>query len=165
MKYSITKIEKNHVNRHFGESQSAGSRFRCDLFPTVESVFDLLLHRQPINIILQNNNTEAHEFLIEDNSYIGWLGLGLLSEFESALIQKEMRNGYETKFIEVDSLPTTNFITVISSPIENTYFQIITLFPGQYAPAFPNDRMSIDDFRNASEFWDTHILLKCTKPA
>ena len=164
MKYLISQSRKKHVSGHFGATESAGSRFRFDLFPTVESVIEFLLDRQPINIIIQNNNTEAHEFLIDEQSSIGWLGLGLISDYKSELIQTEIRNGCETKFIEVGSLPTTNFITVICSAMEDIYFPIITVFPGRYAPAMPNDRMSIHDFESAAAFWDLHILLKTKNP-
>jgi hypothetical protein len=38
--------------------------------------------------------------------------------------------------------------------------ELITVFPGMYAPAFPSNSMSKDDLQIASEFWDEHILLK-----
>ncbi len=164
MKYLISQSRKKHVSGHFGATESAGSRFRFDLFPTVDSVIEFLLDRQPINIIIQSNNTEAHEYLIDEQSYVGWLGLGLISNYKSEQIQKEIRNGYDTKFIEVGSLPTTNFITVICSAMEDIYFPIITVFPGRYAPAMPNDRMAMDDFNNSSAFWELHILLKTKNP-
>jgi hypothetical protein len=38
--------------------------------------------------------------------------------------------------------------------------ELITVFPGTYAPVFPSTSMTKDDFQIASEFWDEHILLK-----
>ncbi len=159
LKYLISQSRKKHVSRHFGATESAGSRFRFDLFPTVDSVIEFLLDRQPINIIIQSNNTEANEFLIDEQSYIGWLGLGLISDYKSELIQTELRNGCETKFIEVGSLPKTNYITVVYK-VENNKKKLITVFPGPYAPAFPHKKMTDEEYGNATQFWKDHILLK-----
>lgn len=163
MKYTVTEDGRIHVNGHFGNSKSAGSLFRYDIFPDIDSIIDFLIDRQPNKIYYQSNNIQAHEYFIDDLQYIGWLGIGNRNDFEYDQIQSEIRNGKTIQFIQLESLPKTTAITIVSREIGNSNFQIITAFPGHYAPAFPHEKMSQSDLITAKTFWDSHILLKIGK--
>jgi hypothetical protein len=64
--------------------------------------------------------------------------------------------------MEIEDLPQTKFVNIVFKYGLNGMIdmEMITVFPGMYAPAFPNASMSKADFQIASEFWDEHILLK-----
>lgn len=57
---------------------------------------------------------------------------------------------------EVKELPTTNLLTIIALNQKNT-FQIVTLFPGDYAPAFPQGLG--DEEEKKRVFWEGHCLM------
>jgi hypothetical protein len=74
----------------------------------------------------------------------------------------EIRNGFETEFIEVDSLTKTCFVTVIAE-LKEAEYSIITIYPGRYAPAFPYAGMAKEEQLIAEKFWTEHVLLRLKK--
>jgi hypothetical protein len=61
--------------------------------------------------------------------------------------------------MELEELPQTKLVNVVFKHCLNG-MDLITVFPGTYAPAFPDASMSKDNLQIALEFWDEHILLK-----
>ena len=159
MKYLLSDRAKKHVEGHFAQSAKSGSIFRPDYFPTIESLLNFMVDIEPIREIVQSENSVAHFYEIDALEYVGWEGVGKLSNYPKVKVQEENRNGYMTRFIEIPELPTTKFVNVVFKHYLNG-LELITVFPGMYAPAFPSNSMSKDDFQIASEFWDEHILLK-----
>lgn len=79
-----------------------------------------------------------------------------LSAQQSATKYKVNRSNYEVWTCDVEELPVTNLLTIIAGISENTS-QIVTLFPGEYAPAFPK---GMGDFEKGNRvFWEGHCLL------
>lgn len=113
--------------------------------------------RVPDQIILQENQTQAHLFKAE--FAIGTCALSNLNTLKNPDIQLETRNGISTRFAWVDALPETNHFCVI---VEGSHspFEIITLFPGEYAPPFPHANQSEKANKESKEFWEKHVLLK-----
>lgn len=159
MKYLLSDRAKKHVEGHFAQNAKSGSIFRPDYFPAVESLLNFMVDIEPIREIIQSEYSVAHLYEIDALEYVGWEGVGELSDYPKVKVQEENRNGYMTRFIEIAELPTTKFINVVFKQCLNG-MELITVFPGMYAPAFPCNSMSKDDFQIASEFWEEHILLK-----
>ena len=159
MKYLLTDRAKKHVEGHFAQNAKSGSIFRPDYFPTIESLLIYILELEPIREIIQSEYSVAHLYEIDALEYVGWKGIGKMSDYPKAKVQEENRNGYMTRFMEVEDLPQTKFVNIVFKYGLNG-MELITVFPGNYAPAFPNTSMSKEDFQIALEFWDEHILLK-----
>ena len=159
MKYLLSDRAKKHVEGHFAQNAKSGSIFRPDYFPTIESLLNFMVDIEPIREIIQSEYSVAHLYKIDALEYVGWEGVGKLSDYPKVEVQEENRNGYMTRFIEIPELPTTKLFNVVFKHCLNG-MELVTVFPGMYAPAFPNASMSKDDFQIASEFWDEHILLK-----
>jgi len=159
VKYLLTDRAKKHVEGHFAQNAKSGSIFRPDYFPTIESLLMYMLGLEPIREIFQSEYSVAHLYQINALEYVGWEGVGKMSDYPKAIVQEENRNGFMTRFIEIDDLPQTKLVNVVSKHCLNG-MELITIFPGMYAPAFPSNSMTKDDFQIASEFWDENILLK-----
>ena len=159
MKYLLSDRAKKHVEGHFAQNAKSGSIFRPDYFPTIESLLKFMVDIEPIREIIQSEYTVAHLYKIDALEYVGWEGVGKLSDYPKVKVQEENRNGYMTRFIETAELPTTKLVNVVLKHCLDG-MELITVFPGIYAPAFPNASMSMDDLQIASEFWNAHILLK-----
>ena len=159
MKYLLTHRVKKHVEGHFAQNAKSGSIFRPDYFPTIESLLIYIIDLEPIREIIQSEYSVAHLYEINAIEYVGWEGVGKMSDYPKAKVQEENRNGYMTRFMEIEDLPQTKFVNIVFKHCLNG-MELITVFPGTYAPACPNASMSQEDFQIASEFWDEHILLK-----
>lgn len=159
MKYILSDRAKKHVEVHFAQNAKSGSVFRPDYFPTIESLLNFIVDIVPIREIVQSEYSFAHIYEIEEFEFVGWKGLGKLADYPKFEVREENRNGYMTRFIEIAELPKTNCVCVIYKHCLNG-LDLITVFPGIYAPDFPSNSMSKDDFQIASGFWLEHILLK-----
>jgi hypothetical protein len=159
VKYLLSNRTKKHVEGHFAQNAKSGSIFRPDCFPNIESLLIYILDLEPIREIIQSEYSVVHLYQINALEYVGWEGIGKMSDYPKAKVQEENRNGCMTRFIEIVELPTTKFVNVVFKQCLNG-MELITVFPGMYAPAFPNASMSMDDLQIALEFWDEHILLK-----
>ena len=159
MKYLLSDRAKKHVEGHFAQNAKSGSIFRPDYFPTIESLLNFMVDIEPIREIIQSEYSVAHLYEIDALEYVGWEGVGKLSDYPKVEVQEENRNGYMTRFIEIEELPQTKLVNVVFKHCL-IGMELITVFPGMYAPAFPNATMLKDDFLIASEFWNAHILLK-----
>ncbi len=159
MKYLLTDRAKKHVEGHFAQNAKSGSIFRPDYFPTIESLLIYILDLEPIREIIQSEYSIAHLYEINAIEYLGWEGVGKMSDYPNVKVQEENRNGFMTRFMEIEELPQTKLVNVVFKHCLNG-MELITVFPGTYAPAFPNASMSKDDLQIALEFWDEHILIK-----
>ncbi len=127
------------------------------MFKNPEELVKYINSRRPKQIIQQENQTQAH--LFDAGFVIGTSALSDLNTLKNPEIQMERRDGISTRFAWVDALPETNHFCVIvegsQSPIE-----IITLFPGEYAPPFPHANQSEKAHAESKEFWEKYILVK-----
>jgi hypothetical protein len=113
--------------------------------------------RIPDQIIQQENQTQAHLFNAE--FAIGTCALSDFNALKNHDLHLETRDGILTRFAWVDDLPETNQFCVI---VEGNYspFEIITLFPGEYAPPFPHANQSEKANNDSKQFWEKYVLLK-----
>jgi len=159
MKYLVNPESRRHSAIHFGKPEKAGSYFFTSVFQNVEELLTVLEKRDPFSVIVQSSGREAHTYDLTDIGDCGTVGLGLKCEFTDRKIKMENRNGIDVQYIEVDQLHPTSLLTVICFKEEQKY-QLITAFPGDYAPAFPHDKMDSDELSWSMAFWDKHILFK-----
>lgn len=159
MRYTLSVESRQHISIHFGKSEKAGSYFYSEVFPNVDDLLVILENRDPYSIVLQSSNREAHTYDLSDVGACGTVGVGVKSAFFDSKIDVENRNGKEVEFIEVEELPSTSLLTIVCRR-ELSGFYLITIYPGEYAPAFPHDGMEPEELSWAMAFWDKHILLK-----
>lgn len=159
MEYKLNEKARQHVAGHFCNSKIAGSVFNPDIFPDINALMKFLSNLQAVETIDRPNSIGAHIYYTTNIEFIGWDGVGKIHDYPNIKVQTELRSGYETSFIEVTDLPKTNFATIIYKRNSKEY-ELITAFPGEYAPAFPNEKMLSEEFNAATNFWKHHILLK-----
>jgi hypothetical protein len=59
----------------------------------------------------------------------------------------------------VSEIQVTNKFCVVIEKVEND-LNIITAFPGPYAPSFPYEGQIKADHQLSEIFWNTHVLLR-----
>ena len=156
-KYRISPTRIEYVKKHFEGSTVAGSCFYSNVFQDSLELMNYINSRIPDQIIQQENQTQAHLFKAE--FAIGTCALSDLNTLKNPEIQLEIRDGISTRFAWVDALPETNHFCVI---VEGSHspFEIITLFPGEYAPPFPHANQSEKAHAKSKGFWEKYILVK-----
>ena len=156
-KYQISPIRIDYVKKHFEGSTVAGSCFYPNVFQNPFELMNYINSTLPHQIIQQESHTQAHLFKAE--FAVGTCALTDLNALKNPEIQLEIRDGISTRFAWVDALPETNHFCVI---VEGSHspFEIITLFPGEYAPPFPHANQSEKAHAESEEFWEKHVLVK-----
>jgi hypothetical protein len=159
MLYSVTNSASIHLKTHFGTAGISGSKFNPDIFPNVDSLLNALSTMVPIRIVKQSNNREAHEYYFPELAFTGFYGVGLRKDYPNAEVLTEIRNGFIVSYIELQTFPKTQYVTVVAELKDGDY-RLVTVFPGKYAPAFPYSAMSEEEKQEAEAFWKDYILLK-----
>jgi hypothetical protein len=184
-KYEFSLESQFHCLRHFSFHEINQLNFLQDNFPNyhskeireqldmVGSKFDPEFARQPMDILNSlkkasftnrdiGDNKIVAQYTFSEQEFPNGIGnsalihLNKLSAQQQAAKYKLNRNNYEVWTCEVDELPTTNLLTVIALNQENT-LQIVTLFPGDYAPAFPQGLGAEEEKKRV--FWEGHCLM------
>lgn len=139
-----------------------GSKFYADFAQEPLEILNQLEKASQMQTPIENNKTLIQfDFSKEDfpngigNSAL--LPLSELDETQQVRKYKVKRGDYEVWTCEVAELPTSNKLSIIA--FENQgFFDIITLFPGEYAPAFPRGTSELEEQNRM--FWEGHCLLK-----
>jgi hypothetical protein len=161
--YKLSKERIAHLNTHFVNSEDVGSVFYKDVFA---SPFELLYYinsNSPNEIIIQLNGRETHIFNCEQMGGIGNTGIANRKEVDFNFIIKENRNGFMVDVALVSVLQVTNTFCVVIEK-DGTDLDIITAFPGPYAPPFPYKAQNEVDYKLSEIFWNRHVLLRFTHP-
>ena len=183
--YEFSLERQFHCLRHFSFHELDQLNFLQDNFPNyhskeireqldmVGSKFVPAFARQPKDILNSlkkdsftnrdiGDNKIVAQYTFSEQEFPNGIGnsalipLNKLSDQQQATKYKVNRNNYEVWTCEVDELPTTNLLTIIALNQENT-LQIVTLFPGEYAPAFPQGLG--DEEEKKRVFWEGHCLM------
>lgn len=110
---------------------------------------------------LENNKT-LFQYTFSKDDFPQGIGdsalqsLSKLDETEQARKYKVKRGDYEVWSCDVTELPKSNILSIIAYH-QGSSFDIITLFPGDYAPAFPRGTSELDELNRV--FWERHCLL------
>jgi hypothetical protein len=129
----------------------------------VGSKFSHTFATEPLEILNRLDQGIIFSKSLENNKTL-FLGIGdsalqslsKLDETEQARKYKVKRGDFEVWTCEVVRLPTTNVLSIITMEKAGV-FDIITLFPGDYAPAFPRGTSKLDEVNKL--FWEEHCLL------
>ena len=157
--YKLSKERQAHLNIHFVDSQDGGSIFYKDVFASPIELLNYINSNNPSEIIFQLNGRETHVFNCEHLGYIGNTGIASRKEVDSNSIVKENRNGFMVEVALVSELQVTNTFCVVIEK-EGVDLNIITAFPGPYAPSFPYNGQNESDYQLSVIFWNKHVLLR-----
>jgi hypothetical protein len=158
-KYEIKPESINHVQLHFTPSANSGSCFNSKVFINYSDVINYINKTIPFEKHKQSNGREVHVFRLLDNVIAGFQGIATLSELGNVKIETENRNGFEVRFVKVEEFKETSLFCVIVENHQSNY-NIVTMFPGCYAPPFPYNELNNEEFAFAVKFWESHVLLK-----
>lgn len=157
--YILSDSSREHALRHFEGSDMVGSLFYGAVFPTPESVVEYIQARTPNHVFTQPDGIESHVFALEDGGMVGTTALALRSSVAAKSIRKEERGGFQVDVAAVDALDATSQFCVVVRR-RNTDFEIVTLFPGDYALPFPTKAQQPDFRKQCETFWMEHVLLR-----
>jgi len=157
--YKLSKERLAHLNIHFVDSQDGGSIFYKDVFASPVELLNYINSNNASEIIFQLNDRVTHVFNCEHLGNIGNTGIANKKEIELNAIIKENRNGFMVEVALVSELQITNTFCVVIEK-DGVDLNIITAFPGPYAPSFPYNGQNESDYQLSVKFWNTHVLLR-----
>ncbi len=158
MKYCISDHALQHVNKHFNvNGKLDGSKFNLELFSTPSELITFCNSNQPYEMLMQENGREAHIFKLID-SIVGKCAIDLKQNYSEKSIYLEDIDGYVIQCVKSDILPNTNQFCLIVQPNKEKY-DIITMYPGEYAPPLPNSKFSKEFNEFCIVFWESNVLL------
>jgi hypothetical protein len=162
MNFFVTKSRVLHLARHFVGSGVAGSLFDAEIFPSIESLIAYINRHEPFDVMEQSAHSRTYLFRHIEGRDVGANGIAKKEDIPEENIALEIRDGYHIKIGLVDKLPKTKEFCVVAIDT-NQGRSVITIFPGMYAPPFPSNRMTGDDFLRSQTFWQKFILVKADK--
>jgi hypothetical protein len=134
--------------------QTIGSKFYNTFCTSPFNLEEQLKRVKPIEKIIQSNGRTAQVYQFDQE-----IGTEQVIEKEKVnqeeIVQLE-RNGNLIEAVLLQVLPYTNQLVVVKSKDDAW----ITAFPGKYAPAFPSDWMSEEEYQIATNFWQQHVFIK-----
>ncbi len=157
--YILSDKSREHALRHFEGSDMVGSLFHAGVFPDPESVVECLQSITPGHIYVQPDGIESHVFTLENGASVGTTALALRSSVPLESIRKEVRGGFSVDVAQVDALAETEVWCVVVRK-RSADFEIVTMFPGNYALPFPTKAQDPDFRRICEAFWMEHVLLR-----
>lgn len=129
-------IEKGHsLTEIQGQIDLIGSKFFSSFCQSPIELYDKITDRVPSKIIHQENRNVVYSYTFEENiGYDSIIAICELSSKERKAIEIEKRNHYEVKVIRKNKRNGTKQLNVVFQKNSN---EIITMFPGIYAPPLP----------------------------
>lgn len=170
--FSFHDLEQVDIlHTHFPSFNPIEIREQLDM---VGSKFNKEFAQQPIDILISLAKASFTQRDIANTKIVGqfsfsWddfpngignsalIPLSELSAQQQADKYKVNRSNYEVWTCDVAELPATNLLSIIALKLENS-LQIVTLFPGDYAPAFPRGLGDSEELNRV--FWEGHCLLQ-----
>ncbi len=151
-------IEKGHNLIEIQEQiDLIGSKFFSSFCQSPAEVHDKITDRVPSKIIHQDNGNVVYCFTFEENiGYDSIIAISELSSKERKAIGQEKRNHYEVKVIRKNKRNATKQLNVVFQKNNN---EIITMFPGIYAPPLPSEHMNAEELLLANDFWENYVFI------
>jgi hypothetical protein len=133
--------------------QVIGSKLQPTFCQNPFQLETLVKAKEPIEQIIQSNGRTALVYQFEQP-----IGTEQITS-RRAVHHKEIfqldRNGNFIEAVRYEHLPLTNNLVIVKSS-EGAW---ITAFPGKYAPAFPSQWMTKEEFTFATHFWQNHVFI------
>ena len=149
-KITISKDVREHLATHF-QKDLPGSKFYCD---SPEALLDLAQQTFP-EVFEQAKPDADGRYRIsltfpEEIGVSNVVNIEELAEEESSRIEIVNRQGRKVRSVKTDRvIPTHECQIILSSD-----WHLITMFPGEMAPPFPES----SDVPN--EYWDSHVFIE-----
>ncbi len=185
--FQFTAERQFHALKHF---QSVDEIYRSELCKSVEvsrkevskrmekfgSKFNPIFSYNPLQVlkmlktrkgysikyILRSSDRIEVKLLFnrgENYDCIGWDTLVKKEDYESEHeVKTRIRNGFTISYAIGDPKPTLEMNMIFE--LSDGVFQLITLFPGKYAPPFPDKEIQIRmEYAANAKFWSDHLFL------
>lgn len=137
---------KTEINAMLAQS---GSKFFAD---SVAEIIDSIL-AHTVKTETTDGKTIFHALFGEPVGFTGIVSEDELNNAMRAGLQEEMRGSYAVRTVPSDTMsPTCEAHLILDTSTKN----VITVFPGSYAPAIPRQGWS------ASPFWSSHYFIRLT---
>ena len=151
-------IDKGHTIAKIQQQiELIGSKFFSNFCQSPRELYDKITDRVPSKIIHQENGNVVYCYTFEENiGYDSIIAISELSSNEQNTIVLEKRNHYEVKVIRKNKRNATKQLNVVFRKNSN---EIITMFPGIYAPPLPSEVMNIEELLRATEFWEHYVFI------
>lgn len=134
-----------------------GSKFDVSQVLNPEQLLKLIEKGKLIKEVKQPNGNTARSMEFEYTiGTEGIVALDELSNDERTQMKEVIRNGLHLKAIQLSRLKRTNRLTYVV----NNQHEIITAFPGRYAPPLPFTEMPFEEKKDATEFWLNHVFIE-----
>lgn len=154
-----------HLQLHFSENDQKlrGSAFKKDFVKNSLELVQFVSQQVHLrNFELFKSNSEVRLKIKHPSKIVGFdalVNIYKLSEEEKEAIKWMDRFGHQVRYIIKPSQPSHSLMVIFR--IENNQLELKTMFPGEYAPAFPNKTLqNEEELQDSKKFWDQHILLK-----
>lgn len=154
-----------HMELHFSENDKKlrGSTFNRDFVKnSVELLQYVSEQLQCRHFELEKNDTEMRLTIKHPNKIVGYDALLKLESLVDSDMQELKwmdRFGYQVRYIERAVQPTKSLMIILRMIDQQLVLK--TIFPGCYAPAFPNEKLqSENEYKSSMKFWDKHVLIK-----
>jgi hypothetical protein len=157
--FYLTSNQREHVARHFMQTDLAGSHFFTNVIASPEALISIINGISPEQIISQSKLRSAYTFQSQDGLAVGTCGLAFRGDLREDQVVKQVREGYTIEIGFVDQLPETNQFCIIADETPEG-LSIITAFPGGYARPFAQKGQPAEEYALNKKFWEEHVLLK-----
>jgi hypothetical protein len=137
---------------------SIGSKFYARFTENPYELIQQLSHLTPFEIISQTNGNRAFRYKMPFEGGIGTntlVNIHAIQQTDKSTLKKVIRNGFQVNTIERSFFDPTNELVVVCNPLN----EVITVFPGMYAPAFPTQLVDKNEVDAARLFWDNHAFI------
>ena len=135
---------------------SIGSKFYASFCENPFELIERIALCSPFEVIQQSNANQAFRYKIPFDGGIGTNTIINIKTIQHAdKIKKVIRNGFEVNIIERNFFDSTNELVLIC----NSLNEVITIFPGMYAPAFPTQLVDKNEVEAARLFWEHHAFI------
>ncbi len=139
------------INKQF---RVIGSKFDSAHISGYRELLELINTNEPTDVIEQINGRKA--FIFNFNHEIGTdfiQNTRALSTLQKSQIITDNRLGYSIRCIKMKAQHTKQLVVVTEG------LNLITSYPGTYAPPLPKDTMDAALFEQCSRFWENHVFI------
>ena len=134
-----------------------GSKFSSEIISAPEDLFELIKKNK--NCESRNISNGYASINFEFDFVIGNEGIANLEQLSPEVskgITRDDRNGIIVNVVRMRELPDTTKMEVIV----NDTNEIITAFPGRFAPPLPYAHFRARDRERYKEFWEQHVFIE-----
>ena len=156
--YKASLMESGVTDEQIKSSLSTpGSKFSSDIISAPEDLFELIKKNK--NCESRNISNGYASINFEFDFVIGNEGIANLEQLSPEVLKtmtQEDRNGVIVNVVRMLNLTSTNKMEIIVNPLN----EIITAFPGRFAPPLPYPHFRSRDRVKYSDFWKQHVFIE-----